>query len=330
MGLDLDKLRVGGTDVAAILGIYGFKTFGDSPLNVYLRLRGEAAPEEPGFPSEEAEWGTLLEPTVAEKYARAHEAVLYCPGEMRHREIPWMCGKPDRLVLDPLHGLVAYKGLEVKTAGLRMAAKWGDPGTQEIPESYLLQVIWYMMVTQLPLWDVAVLIGGQSYREYAFSKDEELEATIFARVESFLTDNVLAGKPPDPDGSEQSANAIRALFPKSRNEGILAASQEQVAHLAGYRDARERKEEAEQSEEFHKQQIQMFIGQNRGLEAPGFARVSWTNNKDGSRIDWQQAFMDFLAINDTKLEAEHVQKIVKGQTSPVPGARVFRVRWLEE
>jgi len=52
--------------------------------------------------------------------------------------------------------------VEIKTA--RSADGWGEAGTDEVPQEYLIQVQHYLAVTALPVADVAVLFGGQEFR----------------------------------------------------------------------------------------------------------------------------------------------------------------------
>lgn len=56
---------IGGSDLAAICGISKWRT----PMHVYLEKLGETPEEQMG---EAAEWGTRLEPLVADKFASEH------------------------------------------------------------------------------------------------------------------------------------------------------------------------------------------------------------------------------------------------------------------
>jgi predicted phage-related endonuclease len=63
--LQYRRLGIGGSDLAAICGISKWRT----PVHVYLEKLGEAPEDQM---SEAAEWGTRLEPLIADKLATNH------------------------------------------------------------------------------------------------------------------------------------------------------------------------------------------------------------------------------------------------------------------
>jgi predicted phage-related endonuclease len=69
-----------------------------------------------------------------------------------------------------------FKGiLECKNASAYRSGEFGEEGTDEIPTEYLLQVAHYRYVMELDYVDIAVLIGGNSYKQYRYTKNKALE-----------------------------------------------------------------------------------------------------------------------------------------------------------
>ena len=174
---------IGGSDAAAVCGVSPWK----SAYQVYLEKRGEAE----GYGQEDSEpmfWGRTLEPVIRQRYADVTGRTVTVPQDILvHPEYDWMIGSLD--------GLADDRVLEIKTA--RSPNGWGEPGSDEIPDFYKIQVFHYMTVTKLSLADVAVLIGGNDFRIYEVPLDPELQQLIIEREVAFW-EMVKAGTPPEP------------------------------------------------------------------------------------------------------------------------------------
>jgi len=58
-----------------------------------------------------------------------------------------------------------------------MAHEWGEDGSDTIPMQYLVQVAHYCATLNADCAYIAVLIGGNQYREFKYTRDLQLEAT---------------------------------------------------------------------------------------------------------------------------------------------------------
>lgn len=195
---------IGASEAGAVLGLSPYR----SPLDVYLEKVGEV----PAGPDSEAMyWGRELEGAVLRRYQRDNPGRELQTVQRTYRSdaYPWMTATPDAVGADRL--------VEVKTAGMRSAADWGEPGTDAVPVQYLVQVTHQMICTGHQLADLAVLIGGQDYRVYAVPLDAELAAAIIARERDFW-EAVEARNPPAPT---TLAGAL-ARWPKDTGTSIAA------------------------------------------------------------------------------------------------------------
>jgi len=196
---------IGGSDVAAILGLSKFKT----PLAVYQEKRGELSPQ----PDNDAmRWGRYLEPVVRQAYADATGYEVRVPTSMlRHPRHEFAVANIDGFV-DGDAGRI----FEAKTA--RTADGWGDAGSDQVPQAYLLQVQWYMEVTALHVADVAALIGGSDFRIYTVEADHELQQMLLDAAAEFWQ-RVQRGEPPEP---VTVADAVARWGRASRAEQVVA------------------------------------------------------------------------------------------------------------
>lgn len=179
------RTGIGGSDAAAAVGLSKWKT----RLELYLDKRGELDTAE----SEPMRWGNLLEPVVRQEYAnRTGRTVEVPPGIIRHHSVKFALMTPDGIA-------DGRRVLQVKTA--RTAEGWGEPGSADIPLEYVLQTQHEMFVTELPVADVAVLVGGSDFRIYEIPADAELQAMLIEQEAAFWV-MVQAENPPDPMSRE--------------------------------------------------------------------------------------------------------------------------------
>lgn len=196
------KKGIGGSDVAAILGFSPYK----SPYQLWLDKTGRTERSE--AQSESAHFGHLLEDVVAKEYSRrAGVKVQRVTQQLSLTEHPWAIGNIDRAVINPeISGNVRFKDgqlttdklLECKTASEYMSKLFGEEGSDQVPDYYLTQCLWYLLLSGCQFIDLAVLIGGNKFRMYRIERDEELIQSIFEQVKGFWFNHVISDIPPDP------------------------------------------------------------------------------------------------------------------------------------
>lgn len=219
--LQARKSGIGGSDIAAILGVSPYK----SAVDVFLDKSGQTPDSEM---NEAMFWGTVLEDVVAKHYQEITSAKVQRIGDLiRHPQHTWMIGNIDRAIVTPgsrarFDGgkLLGADGiLECKTASAYKAGEWGTPDDDDaVPTHYAAQGMWYLGISGLEWCDVAVLIGGQKYLVKRIERDDETIRGMVERAEEFWFKHIVEGIPPEPkDGDD----AIK-LFPRDSGRSIEA------------------------------------------------------------------------------------------------------------
>jgi putative phage-type endonuclease len=325
---------VGGSDIAAVCGLHPYKTAHE----VWMQKVGLAG-DEPAD-AEAARWGRALEPVIAEEYA-AREGVLverFDPPVMLDPRRPWMRGTPDYRVKEAVPG-VGLVGLDCKFPGWRQAVRWGEAGSDNVPEEALCQAQWYLaLYPQAARWDVAALLGHE-LRVYRVYPDAALQAALIAKGEEFWTRYVLPRVPPPPDASEGARRAIEALYPREEGQ-VRQASPEEERLLAVLRAAKDAKAEAEEHEAALQNALRYAIGPDAGLEGV-FGKVTWRRAKDGAAVDWEavarEVWNDYAALRmavavprvppEEDTAPLRLEDVAARYTRPRPGGRRFHFKW---
>ena len=200
------KNYLGGTDLAAIAGLNPYRT----ALDVYLDKTSDDIAENT---NSAMHWGTLLEEVIAKEYAQVTGYdVEIEPNTIYHPEYKFLGANIDRWADNK------RRILECKTASFLKAKEWGDLGTDQIPESYLIQNATYSAVCNIPVVDTAVLIGGQDFRIYTYNRNKELEDKIIKIGVNFWRNHIEKRIPPKCVSTRDTFN----LFPQSNYHEILA------------------------------------------------------------------------------------------------------------
>lgn len=264
------KNGIGGSDVASIMGLNKYS----SPLNVWLVKTGRE--ESPDLSDNQAvEWGNRLEDVVADKFADEHPEL-----QVRRRNAtmvsikrPWAFANIDRWVTDG-KGNVGI--LEVKTVGMRRAADW-DNG---VPLYYLTQVMHYMSVTGYKYAWVAVLIGGQEFREYYIERDEQDIQAINDAVDTFWRDFVETDTAPALIGNDPEANALLSQHSDPSTE-FIAMLDEDVSMIDELQEIKDQMDDLKHRKTLIENQIKDLIGDNKGIETET-KRITWVRSTRSS------------------------------------------------
>lgn len=211
--LEERRKSLGGSDVGAILGLNPYR----SAYTVWADKTGRL-PEQPD--NEAMRQGRDLEGYVAGRFAeRSGRRVERLNYMLRNPRVPYLHASIDRRVVGE------RAGLECKTASaLSLKAYQGG----KFPESYYAQCVAYLAVTGWERWYLAALVLNKAFYVYQLTTLEDEQApdwcdgsvyvppselsALCGVAKNFWENHVLTGRPPAPDGSPATTDALRALY----------------------------------------------------------------------------------------------------------------------
>lgn len=258
---------IGGSDIAKIMGLSRWGT----PLSLWAE-KTQKVPAKDLSNIESVELGNDLEEFVAKKFTqKTGKAVRRSPKLYHHPNYPYMVAHVDRLVTG------SDELLECKTCSLFKKDEWEN---DEIPQEYILQVMWYLGITGRRIGHIAVLIGGQSFKYKQIEFDSELFDTMVESAKEFwqhVQDNTPPAVMANDDETLKDLYADHSeimieLYPTDEEtaratqtfEERIAYLQEVKAHITSLQD--------EQKEiETH---IKDIIKDNLGIKTPKYV-VTW-------------------------------------------------------
>lgn len=296
------KQGLGASDASIAVGLNPFQ----SPLSLWMNKTGRSKDHEvPLTEDSPLTWGTILEPIVAEHYAkRTGRKVRRVNAILQHPDYPWMLANLDRAVV----GDDEVQILECKTAGVHSAKLWNDG----VPEYIQLQVQHELAVTGYQAADVAVLIGGQKLEIYRINRDEVLITQLIALEQQFWH-YVEKDVPPPADGSISSDEALRLLYPNDNQQTLDlredVAANDCFTELLGVRD---KLTALQDSENQLKQRLQEI------MQAHSIALF-----QDG-KITWKQS-KPVMRFNSKSFKSEHAE-LYQRYSQETAGSRRFLIQ----
>lgn len=327
--LALRKTGIAASEIAAVAGLNPYR----KPIDVWSDKLGLV---EPFQGNKASKWGELLEDVIADHYAKEHAAekiVVRHPRTIEGsvngtlvREISArfrLIATPDRLVYHKRNPR-PFRNLQIKTAGPNQADRWGEPGTDEIPEEYLAQVSGEMAVVDVGETDLEVLIGGQDDRAYHVKRDLELEGQLIEICERFWVDHVLTQTPPPIDGSEQYSDYLKRRFPRDARP-MLPVTSDAAALAVRLRKSKWCLDQAEEEKDYYENALKAMIGDAGGIEG----LCTWKANRPSVVVDWEKAFRSLsrvrLADGTIFRYSPDLAEAVQKFTTTKPGARPFKL-----
>jgi len=267
--LEARKRGIGGSDVAAVMGISPWK----SPLEVWLEKTGRA--DAPDLSDRESvAMGTELESVVLDMYRRRHpdHAAQRVNAILTSTVRPWAQASLDGIVKDPELG---WGVLEIKTGSKE--SEWADG----VPLHYLTQVTHYLSVTGYKFADVAALIGdfGLHYHEYRVMRDEEDLKAVVERVDEFWADYVEKDKmPPYVTALPSEGKALYELYKHSDGE-MEPSDAEMTEWLAAHvLEANEQEQEIRQRKTEWTNQLKRLVNEHKGIITPDHV-ITWVRSE---------------------------------------------------
>ena len=208
------------------------------------------------------------------------------PEENVHPDYPFLRAHADRIITG------TEKGLECKNTSEHNADKWSGA---DIPEQYILQCQWLMGLSGRSEWDIAVLIGGNKYKDKPLKFDKDLFDLMVQKAVEFWEENVLRDVPPALTADDNET--MKDLYPE--NDGnLLDLSGIEESLLTSFEDAVAQRQELKMHQkEIEKElaeveaKIKDVIKANDGVTTPKY-KVTWKTQKGQVKYDKEQMIAD--------------------------------------
>lgn len=257
---------VGGSDVAAIMGLSKWKT----PAQVWLEKTGRNQPDDISDKPYVA-FGNIMEPLIGEWYSSNHpdRIVRRVNAICQSIERPWAQASLDYEVKDGTWGV-----LEIKTA--RSAEDWQNG----VPIYYQTQIIHYMTVTGRKFADVAVFFRDTcEFAEYRVELDPEDAAALVADVDNFWHNFVEADTMPQITGTAGEVSSLTEYYGKAKgNFRQVLGDLDALQAISNYQNAALREKLAKEEKTKASATLINLIGEDKGIETD-IARVTWVRSQ---------------------------------------------------
>lgn len=298
---------IGASQAAAAIGLSAWQ----SPVGLWAEKLG-LVPPQAETPSMRI--GTALEPLIAAMYTEATGVKIRRANNLRqHPNHPFMLASLDRRA--------GRKPIELKFSA--RAVGYGEPGTDEVPDDVLVQVLHQLAVIDEPEGDVALLKpGAGDVLIYPIHRTPEAEAAIVER-EAIFWDHVVSRTEPPVDGSEATHRALAAMYPRGADELVLDADEPTARAMRTLRKIRLEQTSVEGQRAKLEAAIQaamLAIGATI-IRAPGVGEIPWRTTKDRETTDWKAVAADLRSSYDLALSL-----YAAGDPIDVDGVR----GWLED
>lgn len=293
MDLALRKGYLGGTDVAAILGLSPYR----APIDVWREKVGLSEGMEQ---TERMRLGQLLEEVIADAYTEQTGRKLRRTSLVRHPDFDFLAGNPDRLV-------VGERGVFEAKASATSRGYSDD----DVPPHVRVQANWYCGLTERDWCDV-VLLAGMGLRIVRVDHDAALFRDMSQAAVEWWQRHVVGNEEPEPDGSESYRKHLSEKYP--RDAGIeLVATPEQALLADELRYATALAKSSEEHKAAVENRLRAAMGDATALIGADF-RVTW--KVEAGRPKWK----------DIAEEAGATPELIAKHTPE--GQRVFRPRFM--
>lgn len=277
--VELRKKGLGGSDIAGIVGLSHYK----SEFEVYLSKMGELEQKEETGPME---WGNRHEETIARKFSEKNEIeVIDLKKTFTHPDNPILRCTPDRIVVNGKR-----EQLEIKTADSHIASRWGFD-EDDAPQEYLIQVTWNSNILRAcgevdgDMNHLAVLIGGNDYREYKVPHDQDLADMLVAKGMEWWKNHIVTKTPPEIDGSDMAETWVRSKFPDSSSP-MIASDAEMDTIAEEWKGLRDEIKEMKLCEDAIKNKVRLLLGDSEGV-AGHWGKAYNRRSKDGVTTNYK-------------------------------------------
>jgi putative phage-type endonuclease len=273
---------IGASEVSALVGMHPRLTAFD--LWILKKKLLEGAPA-----TEVMDTGNFLQRPIAELYQErtGKRLTLLFDQLIRHPERPWQFASPD--ALDEPEREVD----EIKNVGPGQARRWGEAGSDEVPDEVICQVTWQISTLGYERGRAVALINGHRLAHYPIPFDRDIENHLLEAADRFMRQNLQADIPPPATNSETAQRLLRRVFPRDVS-AIRPAIEEEVELIGLLHKIKRMEAKCTGVKENLELALRAAIGNSAGIEAPGLPTITWKRTKDSLKTDWEAVAQEAL------------------------------------
>jgi putative phage-type endonuclease len=254
---------IGGSDIPALFGIDKWK----SATEVFFEKTGSPLHLDN---LEEIPLRLKIKDFIAKEFAnRTGYKLIRRNAILKHPKYPFMIGSIDRWILNNNAGLMC------KSIAEYSKGEWSD---DKVPYKYILQCQHYMAITNAEKWWIALLIGGNKFKQFCIERDNDLIEKIILKERLFWKEHVMNRTPPPYDGSYGSKNLIKRLFPVAKDTTVSQLPDEAESLIEKYMKAESVEKQAYHQKLEAENNIKALMGTMEFGTTDKF-RVEWRNIK---------------------------------------------------
>jgi|SRR6185312_6110043 len=266
---------LGASEIAAVCGMSKWST----PRHVFMVKKGLVTVED-NLPMKV---GRMLEPLVAQEFAD-YVGIPFSDlrkGELtRHHKYGFLGCNPDYLWDSP-EGLA---NIQCKTCGQYASGDFGQSGTDEVKEEYLIQSLYEMSLVGAKVGYLPVLIGNSEFKVFKFTWTDTARAIAtraFEDARSFWFDHFLADVPPPLMGADIDRQIVTDMY-RSPDDVLVNSNADIEKEVEGFAELQAQAEQLEAEINRRKNVFREFIGKASGVHTTA-GIVTWRENKNGQR-----------------------------------------------
>ncbi|MGB9067289.1 MAG: YqaJ viral recombinase family protein [Candidatus Acidiferrales bacterium] len=303
---------LGGSDIAAMLGIAPPTWSRNSPVSLYFSKTEPPQPEKDGLKVKRRghRWEAVVGEMLVESLEESGHKVEIVATNKRYidPDFDYFACEIDYEVR--LDGESDITNVELKTVHPLRIGDWGEEGTDESPVWYTAQAMWGLGITRRRRCLVAPLFGADEIRTYSVAAAEDVITDIRETGRKFWTEHVLARVPPPPGGLVDLAK----LFPKDIGTTIdVTDNMEFVDAVAELRAADADFDSAKLRWDSAEEIVKRIMSEAAVANIGGKKACSWKTQVD-RRVDVTRLKLERPEIYAEFLRENHIRKFLLSRT----------------
>lgn len=270
--INLRKNGIGGSDAAALCGVSPYST----PRDLWFE---KTADEQTSLDNIHLRIGNHFEPFIIKEYEKATGYTVSTPSNtFVHKDHPFLIAHVDGLVNETGHILEAKTCLSWYNA-----KKFGEEGTDQIPDEYLMQCVHYAAVLDKPAVEIAALVLGQ-LKLYRYERNDALEQKYINKATLFWEMVQTRSIP--------SASTYQEVMADFKDTEETTCSDEAIAFAQSLKDEKEKLRTHEQNCLFLKERLALSMGKAATLLDKDGKKLAKIVEKKTSRLDKNKLIAD--------------------------------------